>query len=65
MLGIGEVRYPTKKVSNKVVLAITAAVLIFTTALFAGATIHHIAADGLITDEMYRERVKEAEGLSY
>ena len=65
VLGIGEVRYPTKKVSNKVVLAITAAVLIFTTALFAGATIHHIAADGLITDEMYRERVKEAEGLSY
>lgn len=61
VLGIGGVRYPTKKVSNKVVLGITAGVFLFVTALFAGTTVYHMATDGLISDEMYYERIRERE----
>lgn len=61
VLGIGGVRYPVKKVSNKVVLGITAGVFLFMTVLFAGTTVYHMATDGLISDEVYYERIKEKE----
>lgn len=59
VLGIGAVSYPVKKVPGKVILGMTAGVMLFLTVLFTGVTVHHMATDGLITDKVYEERMKD------
>lgn len=50
-----EITYPAKKVSRKLVLALMAGVLVFSFAVMSGVTIHHMAADGLLTDPVTEE----------
>ena len=41
-----EITYPTKKVSKKLIIALTAGVLAFSFAVIGGVTIYHMAEDG-------------------
>lgn len=44
-----EVTYPTKKVSAKCIIALTAGVFLFITAVITGITVHHMVKDGIMT----------------
>lgn len=48
-----EVTYKAKSVSAGRIVALAAGVLIFSFAVMTGVTIHHMATDGLLTEEEY------------
>lgn len=45
-----EVTYPTKKVSNKVIVGLVAGTLLLCFGIIAAVTVHHMATDGLLTE---------------
>ena len=51
-----EVTYPTKKVSNKLVVALVAGTLILSTAIMTGVTIHHMVTDGVQVERENQEK---------
>lgn len=55
-----EVTYPTKKVSPKCIAWIVAAVLLFSTVVTVGVTVHHIVTDGVKTESQQEEKQKTA-----
>ena len=48
-----EVTYPTKKVSNKVIVGIVVGTLMLCFGIMTALTVHHMATDGLRTEARY------------
>lgn len=48
--GRPEVTYPTKKVSTRCIVALVAGIFLFSFAVFAGVTVHHLVNEGTVTE---------------
>lgn len=58
-----EVTYPTKKVSNKVIVGLVVGTLMLCFGIMTALTVHHMATDGLRTEARYEAAESDDDAL--